>query len=547
VSGQKFNVAFTCPEKWQIESSGILNDENGKRIGERVFREDFSFEEFKQEVFMPSSHSVLKNPDSPYQGSTQNGMAYIGYHERVESSIDYSGADVYTFLIQYSDSVFMHISVWQQDTDAYENFLHSVALPIVESVAIKQMQSDDLAPPVSTADPAAIWQTFLDTVVAPYEDYIVTTEYLDLDGNGIDELLIYDWGASANCGIEIFTIENGEVRSFSTGTNGITHYSEEAKSLASPSTNANAYSFWGLPTSYADRSDTVLWFVPCDYRKQNGYVLYSMNGSDVHTSEDYYCFTSDENGLLTVELLCSFRCEAIDSNPANGWKCYINGEEVNVRWFRDTMGFFWQDLSVSHGVQYHDKNTASRYEELESWVEDHSEEILQPEEEVPEGIVFVDEDSEPYTYTREEWIRYSLYTDFGFREPVDVSALTDDELTAYMADAYQCALDIWFLFEVCSDRMYARNIWSTTMPDVVIDGRHYSQMFNPVFPTLADLESYMKGVLSHDLTKQLLSIGMFIDYEGELWGMMGARGTDISKKTVGFSVTSRTDTEIIYT
>jgi len=129
------------------------------------------------------------------------------------------------------------------------------------------------------------------------------------------------------------------------------------------------YSFWGLPTSYSDRSDIVLWFVPCDYRKRNGHVLYSMNGSDVHTSEDYYYFTTDANGNLTVEMLRSYYCEAIDSNPANGWKCYIFGEEVNVRWFRDTMGFFWQDLSVSHGVQYHDKNTASRYDELEAWME----------------------------------------------------------------------------------------------------------------------------------------------------------------------------------
>ncbi|MBR3997345.1 MAG: hypothetical protein IKI93_03270, partial [Clostridia bacterium] len=547
VSGQKFNVAFTCPEKWQIENSGILNDENGKRIGERVFREGFSFEEFRQESSFSNGHSVLNNSDSPYQGSTDSDMEYIGYHKSVQSSIDYSSAEVYTFLVQYNDSMFMHISVWQHETDAYEDFLHSVVLPIINSVTIEKVGNDNIAPSVSTVDPDTIWQTFRDTVVSPYSEYIVATEYLDLDGNGIDELIIYDWGASASCGIEIFTIENGEVRSFSTGTNGITHYSEEAKSLAPPSANADAYSFWGLPTSYADRSDTVLWFVPCDYRKRNGHVLYSMNGSDVHTSEDYYYFTSDENGLLTVELLCSFRCEAIDSNPANGWKCYINGEEVNVRWFRDTMGFFWQDLSVSHGVQYHDKNTASRYEELESWVEDHSEEILQPEEEVPEGIVFVDEDSAPYTYTREEWIKYTLSTDFGFREPVDVSALTDDELTSYIADAFRCASEIWSLFLVSSDRMYARNVWRSDMPQVEINGRYYSQMFNPVFPTLADLESYMNGVLSHDLTKQLLSMGMFIDYEGELWGLMGARGTDISKKTVGFSVTSRTDTEIIYT
>lgn len=179
-------------------------------------------------------------------------------------------------------------------------------------------------------------------------------------------------------------------------------------------------------------------------------------------------------------------------------------------------------------------------------IELFEEEISEVVTEEPEDWL-VDEDSAPYTYTREEWIQYSLYTDFGFRDPVDVSALTDDELTAYMADAYQCALDIYFLFHVSSDRMYARNIWNSTMPHVEIDGRYYSQMFNPVFPTLTDLESYMNGVLSPDLTKQLLAMDMFIDYEGELWGMMGARGTNISKKTVGFSVTSRTDTEIIYT
>lgn len=219
----------------------------------------------------------------------------------------------------------------------------------------------------SNADTETIWLNFLDTVVSPYSDYVVATEFLDLDGNSIDELLIYNWGASANCGIEIFTIENGKVRSFSTTTNAITHYSGEPKSLAPPSANAVNYSFWGLPTSYSDRSDTILWFTPCTGR--NGHVLYSMNGSDVHTSEDYYYFTSDANGNLTVEVLRSFRCEAIDSNPANGWKCYINGEETNVRGFRDTMLFFWQDLAVTHGVQYHDKNTASRYDELEAWME----------------------------------------------------------------------------------------------------------------------------------------------------------------------------------
>ena len=145
------------------------------------------------------------------------------------------------------------------------------------------------------------------------------------------------------------------------------------------------------------------------------------------------------------------------------------------------------------------------------------------------------------TGTVEEMLHKTFANHFVVKE------ISREMIKAYMVDAYQCALDIYFLFLVSSDRMYARNIWSSTMPHVEIDGRHYSQMFNPVFPTLADLETYMNGVLSHDLTKQLLSMGMFIDYEGALWGMMGARGTDISKKTIGLSVTSRTDTEIIYT
>ncbi|MBQ8332873.1 MAG: hypothetical protein IJX93_03775, partial [Clostridia bacterium] len=217
-------------------------------------------------------------------------------------------------------------------------------------------------------DPDALWQTFVTDVLAPYQDYIVSTEFLDLDGNGIDELIVYDWGASANTGIEIFTIENGEVRSFYTGTNVITYGDGTgAKSLAPPSVNAVDYGFAGLPSSYSNKSDVILWFTPCTGR--NGHILYSQNGSDVHTSEDYYYFTSDANGNLTVELLRSFYCEAIDSNPTKGWKCYINGEEVSVRWFRDTMGFFWQDLSVSHGVKYHDENTVSRYAELEAWME----------------------------------------------------------------------------------------------------------------------------------------------------------------------------------
>ena len=369
VSGQEFNVSFTCPERWQIESSGILNDENGKRIGERVFREGFSFEEFKQEVFMPSSHSVLKNPDSPYQGSTQNGMAYIGYHKRVESSIDYSGAEVYTFLVQYSDSVFMHISVWQQDTDAYEDFLHSVALPIVESVAIEQMQSDDLAPPVSTADPDTIWQTFLDTVVAPYKENISSQEFLDLDGNGIEELLLFDLG---NGICEIYTIEGGEVKCLSAGQQGSGHslltiYHDNPTMLAPPSLGAGEYVFYASRTP-EDVSKTRYknWFIPSP--KTGGYVLYSTYGHTTSRTDQYFHFYSGEDAVLgkvlCVAELSRFEREAINSNPALGWECWHQGEKVTKNQYMTAVQECWDTLEQRYGVTYTEEETLHRFDEL---------------------------------------------------------------------------------------------------------------------------------------------------------------------------------------
>ena len=393
-------------------------------------------------------------------------------------------------------------------------------------------------------DPAAIWQTFLDTVVSPYSEYISSYEFLDLDGNGIAELIVYDLGMGVG---EIFTIENGEVRSFYTGEHILTHYSDDRKALAPPSLGAGEYVFYASRTPTDEsRAWAKNWFVPSP--AAGGYVLYSTYGHTTSRTDQYFRFYSGEDAVLgkflCVEELKRFDRDAVNSNPEQGWICYVNGQEVtNTQYIAQTKAA-WADILTRYGVEYTDENTLAELARIEK-APNTIEEIILPEEEVPDGII--DENSEPYTYTRDEWIRYSLYTDFGFRDPVDVSALTDDELMAYMADAYQCALDIYFLFQVSSDRMYARNVWSSDMPHVEIDGRYYSQMFNPVFPTLADLESYMNGVLSHDLTKQLLEMGMFIDYEGELWGMMGARGTDISKKTVGFSVTSRTDTEIIYT
>ena len=149
--------------------------------------------------------------------------------------------------------------------------------------------------------------------------------------------------------------------------------------------------------------------------------------------------------------------------------------------------------------------------------------------------------------TADEW-KAGLNTDFGFREPEDVTQLSDEELGSYMSDAYFAAADAFGWFNIDSSGICGKKIFdSSTEATVEINGIPYNKMYNPVFATLGDLETYLKGLFSSEIADQLLSTGMFIDNEGELWGAMAARGTNIFVETTGYAVTSRSDTEIIYT
>lgn len=130
---------------------------------------------------------------------------------------------------------------------------------------------------------------------------------------------------------------------------------------------------------------------------------------------------------------------------------------------------------------------------------------------------------------------------------MDVNALTDEELENYISEAHTAARDIFSMFHIDSGVMYGIKSWFSATPSFTVNGNRYNRTYNPVFPTLADLKSYMNGILSHELTDQLIATEMFMDYEGELYGLMATRGTSISKRNVGMEITSCTDTEIIYT
>lgn len=157
------------------------------------------------------------------------------------------------------------------------------------------------------------------------------------------------------------------------------------------------------------------------------------------------------------------------------------------------------------------------------------------------------EDAKGRQFTREEWINGHLRTDFGFRKNPDPASLSDDKLLEYMNDAYTAAYGIFSMYYICSDIMYGCQVFSSDMPMVEIDSLPYNNMHNPVFPTLEAWESYMRGILSDELTDELLSEKKFISHEGELWGVMGARGTDIRMKTVDYEVKDRSKDKIVYT
>ena len=361
---------------------------------------------------------------------------------------------------------------------------------------------------------------FIDTFLAPYEEYMTGKEYLDLDENGIPELIVYNWGAGANWGIDIFTVENREIRSFSTEPEGITKYSDiPPVKLADPSTNAVSYTFNGVPTNH----NTNKWikFMKCT-TDVKGYLLYSHNGNELWQNAEYYLFTSDDEGCLQAERLAVFTQEAIQSDPSKGWKYSVNGEEVSETEYTDRMQQYWSAFEAKYGVQYSEKTTNTMTEEIPTL-----------------------EDVSPLT--REQWLQSRFHSDFGFRTPKDPTSLSDTELAVYMEEAYFAAHEIMNLYYTSSSSMYGGQFWSSEWPIIMKDNRPYSRMYNPVFSTLSEWETYMRGILSDEQTDDLLATETFIDYNGELYGIMADAGTDISKKTVAYSVTSRSDTEIIYT
>jgi len=222
----------------------------------------------------------------------------------------------------------------------------------------------DVDKPSGTVDADEIWQNFLDTVVAPYENYIASKEFLDLDGNGIDELLLYDLG---NGICEIFTIESGEVKALYNGTSLLTIYSDTPAILAPPSLGATDDVFYALPMPDSVTAESCKnWFVPCPI--SGGYILYSTYGHLRNRIDQYFYFYSGEDSkigkVLCVEELSCFYTENNGLTPETIWECWHQGEKVTKDQYFARLEECWETLEQYYGVTYSEANTLHLLDEL---------------------------------------------------------------------------------------------------------------------------------------------------------------------------------------
>ena len=146
------------------------------------------------------------------------------------------------------------------------------------------------------------------------------------------------------------------------------------------------------------------------------------------------------------------------------------------------------------------------------------------------------------------WITNTMNTDFVLREPIDPTTLNPEELQNYMDDAYRAGYSVLMLYEIASDMMFGGVVMSGNDPAFFCAGEWYYDMKNPAFPTFAAWENYMHSILSEEITDTLTArTDRFISLNGELWGVMGARGSNIRMSEAGTAVTSVSDTEIVFT
>lgn len=204
--------------------------------------------------------------------------------------------------------------------------------------------------------------------------------------------------------------------------------------------------------------------------------------------------------------------------------------------YENHIGLFLIDCQISEDY---------KYENYVGWLENDSLTIIKSSDMV----------LPPYKYTPTEpntdvfaldWLNENLGGEFILSEKIDPTKLSGDELKEYMDEAYEAGLSILRVFYHDSGIMYCEDPYLPEYEIYYVNGKPFTKLNNPAFSNLSAFETYMRKILSEDMVKSLLDLNMFIDYDGELWGVMGARGSNINRKFVETKITNVTENDITY-
>ena len=207
--------------------------------------------------------------------------------------------------------------------------------------------------------------------------------------------------------------------------------------------------------------------------------------------------------------------------------------------YLDHDGLFLIDCRINEDYNY--ENYVGWLENGELTIVKSSETILPPYKYTP---------TKPNTdEAATEWLNKNLGGEFILADKIDPSLISGDLLKSYMGDAYKAGTSILRVFYLDSSIMYVPESMITDYSTIDIYyamNTPYIKMNNPAFSNLSAFETYMREILSDELVDSLMAKNMFIDYNGELWGVQGTRGSNIHRTLVETKITNVTDTDITY-
>lgn len=230
--------------------------------------------------------------------SAEGGRIFINGYSLTEDQIE----------IEYQDNRYV-----VEDAD-FSTYFRTVRASLVAQIEYLQLYED-----------------FYLTTLKPIAAGIQKLALFDLDFNTIPELVVFTPGASASSGCVIFTIEQGEVRSFNT-TDTISAYAgiDHKEPLVPLSQNATVPFFWANYLEAESLEFLQSRFLLCKERVggQLSWILCSANGYDSGSWGTWYRFSSKE-GALTVELLLNYEFVGQWSHKsASKDQWYIDSQEV---------------------------------------------------------------------------------------------------------------------------------------------------------------------------------------------------------------------------